>query len=118
VTFRRQTLSHIRDAFYLHSTATDVVINCTGLLASRLGGVMDNKVVPVRGQIVVVENESHGIFFESDDGTFDKGIGECCYIIPRPAGSFFFFSFPPSTFPPMHTRLTTSCAGYQAAARP
>ena len=38
------------------------MVNCIGLWASKLGGVMDEKVVPMRGQLVIVENESHGLF--------------------------------------------------------
>jgi hypothetical protein len=34
--------------------AADVVINCTGLSSKTLGGVLDDKMYPARGQIVVV----------------------------------------------------------------
>lgn len=96
VSFRRATLDHIHDAFFLAppqdagASATmsvaDVVVNCTGLLASRLGGVMDEAVIPIRGQLVIVENESRGMFSLSGDATMDEKIGENCYIIDRPAG--------------------------------
>jgi glycine/D-amino acid oxidase-like deaminating enzyme len=89
VTFRRATIDHIRDAFsqgVADTVRADIVVNCSGLWASKLGGVMDDKVVPVRGQIVLVENESHGIFFYSGDENMRKDIGECSYIINRPGG--------------------------------
>jgi len=96
VSFRRATLDHIHDAFFLTppqdagASATmavaDVVVNCTGLMASRLGGVMDEAVTPIRGQLVIVENESRGMFSLSGDTTMDEAIGENCYIIDRPAG--------------------------------
>jgi len=89
VAVRRATIAHIREAFShdgAGTTAADIVVNCSGLWASKLGGVMDERVVPMRGQLVIVENESHGIFFYSGDGTFQKEIGECSYIINRPAG--------------------------------
>lgn len=96
VTFYRATLDHIQDAFFLspalpggvllQAVTADVVVNCTGLLASRLGGVMDAAVTPVRGQLVIVENESRGMFSLSGDAAMDEKIGENCYIIDRPAG--------------------------------
>jgi len=96
VTFRRTTVDHIQDAFFISrdisrsglspTITAEVVVNCTGLLASRLGGVMDEAVTPVRGQLVIVENESCGMFSLSGDATMDEEIGENCYIIDRPAG--------------------------------
>jgi len=95
VSFCRSTLEHIQDAFFIESQdnatnsgkrAADLVVNCTGLLASRLGGVMDSSVTPIRGQLVIVENESRGMFSLSGDSSTHDEIGECCYIIDRPAG--------------------------------
>jgi D-amino-acid oxidase len=93
VKFRRLTVSHIREAFTAGNSLTedksylaDVVVNCTGLLASRLGGVMDSKMIPTRGQLVIVENESNGQYSISGDSKMVKEIGESCYIIDRPAG--------------------------------
>ncbi|CAK7205405.1 D-amino acid oxidase [Sporothrix eucalyptigena] len=34
-----------------------IIVNCSGLLACRLGGVMDKAVQPARGQVVVVRDE-------------------------------------------------------------
>ena len=58
VVFRRANLSHISQAAALSHTGrpADVVINASGLLAGKLGGVMDSAVQPARGQIVVVRN--------------------------------------------------------------
>ena len=85
VVLKREILAHISDAAVLHhSGATaDVIINCTGLLASRLGGVMDQDVIPVRGQIVIVRNDP-GIMLATS-GT-DDGDDEICYIMKRAAG--------------------------------
>jgi D-amino-acid oxidase len=67
-----------------HSGAkADVVVNCTGLLASKLGGVMDKEVIPARGQIVIVHNDP-GVMFDIS-GT-DDSEDECCYIMKRAAG--------------------------------
>jgi D-amino-acid oxidase len=91
VTFHRATISHIREAFAQalpHASPADLVVNCSGLWAAKLGGVMDEKVVPMRGQLVIVQNESHGMFSLSGDGTMQEELGECCYIIDRPAGKF------------------------------
>ncbi|ELR09291.1 hypothetical protein VC83_06675 [Pseudogymnoascus destructans] len=81
----RAELSHISDAASLHHSGkpADLVVNCTGLLASKLGGVMDTKVVPVRGQTVVVRNEATPMIATS--GT-DDGPDELCYIMQRAAG--------------------------------
>ncbi|KAK6077690.1 FAD dependent oxidoreductase [Seiridium cupressi] len=87
VKFRRDTLSHIREAFVISATQPAVVVNCTGLQAATLGGVNDQKLRSVLGQMVVVANEADGIYtLDGTDDTMDSSIGECCYVIPRPAG--------------------------------
>ncbi|KAM0806849.1 putative FAD dependent oxidoreductase domain-containing protein [Seiridium cardinale] len=87
VKFRRDTLSHIREAFVISATQPAVVVNCTGLQAASLGGVNDQKLRSVLGQMVVVANEADGIYtLDGTDDTMDSSIGECCYVIPRPAG--------------------------------
>ena len=76
---------HISDAANMHHSGNraDAVVNCTGLLASKLGGVMDNDVIPARGQIVLVRNDP-GVML-TISGT-DDGDDECCYIMKRAAG--------------------------------
>ncbi|KAG0652687.1 D-amino-acid oxidase [Hyphodiscus hymeniophilus] len=83
--FKRAVLAHISDAASLHASGNraDLVVNCTGLLASKLGGVMDKTVIPVRGQIVVVRNDPGVMLTVS--GT-DDGDDEVCYIMQRAAG--------------------------------
>lgn len=61
----------------------DLVVNCTGLMASKLGGVQDTSVVPARGQIVIVRNDSGKMLDMS--GT-DDGDEEACYVMTRAAG--------------------------------
>lgn len=58
VVFQRAVLSHISEAGAMSHTGkkADIIINASGLLASRLGGVMDSNVQPARGQIVLVRN--------------------------------------------------------------
>jgi D-amino-acid oxidase len=82
---RREILTHISEAADLHHSGlrADVIVNCTGLLASKLGGVMDRDIVPVRGQIVVVRNDPGVMVVTS--GT-DDGEDEICYIMQRAAG--------------------------------
>lgn len=58
-------------------------MNCTGLLASRLGGVEDLSVVPARGQIVLVRNEAGKML---DISGTDDGDSEACYVMSRAAG--------------------------------
>ena len=85
VVIERATLSHINEAEGLHHTGrkTDVVVNCTGLMARNLGGVMDESVIPVLGQIAVVSNTAPAMLVVS--GTED-GEDESTYIMTRPAG--------------------------------
>jgi D-amino-acid oxidase len=85
-TVRRGIAEHMCDAANMHASGrrADVVINCTGLGALKLGGVEDSKMYPARGQIVVVRNEVDGMFFSS--GT-DHGADEAMYIMQRAAGS-------------------------------
>jgi D-amino-acid oxidase len=87
VTFRRGAINHIRDAFtFDKAVQPDVVVNCTGLGSANLGGVVDEQMRPMRGQLVVVENESRGQYGVSGDDDMQEHIGECCYIIDRPSG--------------------------------
>ena len=60
------------------------MVNCTGLMASKLGGVEDKSVVPARGQIVVVRNDARGKMLNMS-GT-DDGNNEACYVMTRAAG--------------------------------
>ena len=86
VVFKRAVFSHIAEAAAqgAHPAGkADVVVNCTGLGASTLGGVEDKSVVPARGQIVVVRNDAGKMLDVS--GT-DDGDGEACYVMTRAAG--------------------------------
>ncbi|KAF2265752.1 D-amino acid oxidase [Lojkania enalia] len=85
VVFKRAILSHISEApAYHHSRkGADIVINCTGLLSAKLGGVMDSNVYPGRGQIVLVRNEP-GVM-ATVSGT-DDGDDETTYIMQRAVG--------------------------------
>lgn len=85
VVFRRAVLKHISEAASLsHSgSKADIIINATGLLSCKLGGVMDSAVYPVRGQIVVVRNEISTMITNS--GT-DDGDDELMYTMMRAAG--------------------------------
>lgn len=64
---KRGVVNHITEAANLHASGkkADVVVNCTGVLACRLGGVEDKKVYPARGQVVVVRNEVPAMFTTS-----------------------------------------------------
>ncbi|RYO84896.1 hypothetical protein DL764_009262 [Monosporascus ibericus] len=85
VVFRRGQLKHVSEAAAMSRTGTsaDIVINTTGLMASRLGGVMDQNLYPVRGQIVVVRNEAP--YMLTTSGT-DDGDEEVFYLMMRAAG--------------------------------
>ncbi|KAK1143720.1 D-amino acid oxidase [Aspergillus melleus] len=83
--FKRAVLNHILDATdrSVMPAKVDLVVNCTGLMASKLGGVEDKTVIPARGQIVVVRNDAGKMIDVS--GT-DDGETEACYVMTRAAG--------------------------------
>jgi D-amino-acid oxidase len=84
--FQAAIFEHILDAAGggLHPNRNvDLIVNCTGLMASKLGGVQDTTMVPARGQIVIVRNEADRMFNVS--GT-DDGDDEACYVMTRAAG--------------------------------
>lgn len=86
VVFKRASLSHIAEASSLAGASggkADIVVNCTGLMAGKLGGVMDAKVAPARGQIVVVRNVSP--FMVATSSTEDAE-DELVYVMTRAAG--------------------------------
>lgn len=85
ITFKRAIFRHICEAADVHHTGqkADLVVNCTGLSASRLGGVEDKKMTPVRGQTVLVRSEPN--IGGGSSGT-DDGDDEICYVIQRAAG--------------------------------
>lgn len=96
--FQRAVLKHIAEAANAHHTGqkADVVINCTGLSAKTLGGVLDEKMHPARGQIVVVRNDPGPMV--SVSGT-DDGEDEALYIMTRAAGkSILLFPMMMSTY--------------------
>jgi len=86
VNFKRAVFDHILDAKNpgVHpSDKVHLIVNCTGLMASKIGGVEDKAVVPARGQIVVVRNDAGKML--SISGT-DDGDDEACYVMTRAAG--------------------------------
>lgn len=82
VTFIRQRLSHISEAPTLLAHPPRIIVNATGLLASKLGGVEDQAVYPTRGQTIHVRNECSKIYAR---GIRPRG-KETRYVIPRPCG--------------------------------
>lgn len=83
--FKRAVFKHIADAASVHHSGkkADLVVNCTGLSSRKLGGVEDQKLLPARGQIVVVRNDP-GVM-TSISGS-DDADDEVCYIMMRAAG--------------------------------
>lgn len=83
----RGIVKHVAKAADLHHSGkrADVVVNCTGLSAGKLGGVEDKNIVPARGQIVVVRNDPK--VMASISGT-DDAEDEVTYVMHRAAGEF------------------------------
>ncbi|KAK3943313.1 Dol-P-Man:Man(5)GlcNAc(2)-PP-Dol alpha-1 3-mannosyltransferase [Diplogelasinospora grovesii] len=89
VVFKRAVLRHISEAAGMHHTGqkADIVINASGLLACKLGGVMDSAVIPARGQIIVVRNECPDLgYMVSTSGSDDGDGDEMCYTMTRALG--------------------------------
>lgn len=86
VRFRRAVLKHISDAADMSHTGrrANIIVNASGLLACRLGGVMDAKVYPARGQTVLVRNEAEGLM-PTTSGC-DDGEDEMVYVMQRALG--------------------------------
>ena len=87
VRFKRAVLKHISEATGMGPQGgdkVDIVVNASGLLACRLGGVMDTKVYPARGQIVLVRNEAEGVM-PTTSGSED-GEDEIVYVMQRALG--------------------------------
>jgi D-amino-acid oxidase len=84
---RRGIVTHVSEVVDMHASGrrADVVLNCTGLGALKLGGVQDEKVFPARGQTVLVRNDPKAMIYTS--GT-DDGSEEATYIMQRAAGEF------------------------------
>lgn len=85
IAFQRATFRHISEAASVHHSGekADIVVNCTGLSASTLGGVEDKSLYPVRGQIVLVRNDPGGNYSISGS---DDSMDETAYVITRGAG--------------------------------
>ena len=75
VSFRRQKLTHISQAYLPHTIA---VFNCTGIGAFSLSGVKDSKIYPTRGQVLIVKAP------HIQENRMRWGADYATYIIPRP----------------------------------
>lgn len=78
-------MRHLQDAAHDHESGSkaDIVVNCTGLSSQKLGGVMDEKLYPARGQTVLVRNDP-GPMIAADKSNNDEV--ELTYIMTRAAG--------------------------------
>ncbi|KAJ5980430.1 D-amino acid oxidase [Penicillium waksmanii] len=85
VQFKRATFKHVAEAGYAHHSGkkADVVVNCTGLSSKSLGGVQDDTLFPIRGQVVLVRNDPHAMYSVSG---CDDGEDEVAYMMARAAG--------------------------------
>ena len=107
VVLRRAVLPHIADAAAYanlqvqpdgttaapasgldHNGSNTIIVNCTGLLACRLGGVMDSAVQPARGQVVVVRDELSPMMTSDSvgDAYGEAPHAEILYNMTRAAG--------------------------------
>jgi len=86
VVFKRAVLKHINEAANMSHTGkkADIVVNASGLLACKLGGVMDSAMYPARGQTVLVRNQASPHMITSSGS--DDGDDEIMYIMNRAVG--------------------------------
>ena len=84
---RRAVLKHIAEAANCHHSGkpADLIVNCTGLGAAKLGGVIDQDLTPARGQTVLVRNES-GVMCATS--RTEDGEDEMFYVMQRAAGMY------------------------------
>ena len=87
VVFKRDIFAHISEAANVHDSGqkAELIVNCTGLSAAKLGGVQDKNMVPVRGQTVLVRNDPGTMIHTEPFGDGD----ELCYVMKRAAGKSF-----------------------------
>ncbi|KAG7827587.1 hypothetical protein KL920_004350 [Ogataea angusta] len=85
VKLHRAHLNHIGDAArYFTDGKADVTVNCSGLLSSKLGGVMDKDVFPIKGQVIHARNSCPYMLSVQDIPGASKD--ESLYIFPRKEG--------------------------------
>lgn len=84
VVLKRASLENIRDAQLVHhsSQVANLIINCTGLGARFLGGVIDKAMSPARGQTVLVRNTAP---FQGSISSLEDTDGEVTYLMTRAA---------------------------------
>ena len=89
VIFKRGIFDHISEANEAHHSdkKADLVVNCTGISARKLGGVLDQNMIPARGQTVLVRNEADTM---CDVLGIETGDEEVCYVMQRAAGKDIF----------------------------
>lgn len=83
IKFVKQQLTHLAQATsYVNPEAAGsdkhLIFNCTGLGAHDLGGVMDHKMYPTRGQVVVIKAP------HVNENCLRWGKDYATYVIPRP----------------------------------
>jgi D-amino-acid oxidase len=81
--FVRRHLNHVQDVFSI-APHVQAIVNCSGILACKLGGVEDKNVFPTRGQTILVRNECSKMYARGRTGR--EPPGESTYIIPRSFG--------------------------------
>lgn len=99
VTFRRVSILHIADASkyfirkqndtlgpHVKTETADVVVNCTGLYSYKLGGVEDKKLYPIRGQVLLVQEEIDYMVSCADVNGENSRDDELFYMMSRAAG--------------------------------
>ncbi|KAK0382680.1 hypothetical protein NLU13_6679 [Sarocladium strictum] len=115
VVFRRGAVTHVKQLQSMHHTGepADVIINTSGLGAKTLGGVEDGDMIPIRGQIVLVENECPTMYNVS--GT-DDGDDEVSYAMTRAigggtvlGGTYQKGNWDPNPDPQMTERIIRRC---------
>ncbi|KAG0675524.1 hypothetical protein C6P42_001618 [Pichia californica] len=91
ITIQRHTLSSLSESLTYKSPANgkvpDLVVNCTGLQYNFLSDCHDSKLNPVRGHVLLIENNlPYQTTFEQPYLPKDGKPGEFLMLFPRPEG--------------------------------
>nr|KAJ3412572.1 hypothetical protein HK105_002308 [Polyrhizophydium stewartii] len=83
-TLVRRRIAHIDEAF---GQDTSLVVNCSGLGARTLGGVLDSDVFPIRGQIALIRGQIDHAALTTEHRLQLTDNESSTYVIPRNDGT-------------------------------
>lgn len=111
INIKRHTIKSLKEAesFSLQNNAVpDLVINCTGLQYNFLSDCNDPKLIPVRGHVLLIENNlPYQVTFEHPPKSKEGLDGEFLMLFPRPEGGAILGGIYDFNFLPYDTAINT-----------